>query len=103
MTQWITRLPTEQKIPGSSPGKIEILFYFISHQFIAFNKTYTDPFHAKMDIIIYFHKIINVNMFYLCKGVQTHIKLAYGVSTWLFRYPAFIWLLSIYLSECSTE
>ena len=23
VAQWITRLPTEQKIPGSSPGKIE--------------------------------------------------------------------------------
>ena len=23
VAQWITRLPTEQKIPGSSPGKLE--------------------------------------------------------------------------------
>jgi hypothetical protein len=26
VAQWITRLPTEQKIPGSSPGKIEIFY-----------------------------------------------------------------------------
>ena len=80
MAQWITRLPTEQKIPGSSPGKIGIivLFHFSSfYEFIAINKTYTDPFHAKMDIIIYIHKIINVNMFSLCKGVQTHINVAW--------------------------
>ena len=24
MAQWITRLPTEQKIPGSSPGRFNI-------------------------------------------------------------------------------
>ena len=28
VAQWITRLPTEQKIPGSSPGKIAYFFYF---------------------------------------------------------------------------
>ena len=27
MAQWITRLPTEQKIPGSSPGRVVLLFY----------------------------------------------------------------------------
>ena len=26
MAQWITRLPTEQKIPGSSPGKVALFF-----------------------------------------------------------------------------
>ena len=26
VAQWITRLPTEQKIPGSSPGKIGYFF-----------------------------------------------------------------------------
>ena len=30
VAQWITRLPTEQKIPGSSPGKVG-LFRLISH------------------------------------------------------------------------
>ena len=29
VAQWITRLPTEQKIPGSSPGKIDIFFVII--------------------------------------------------------------------------
>ena len=29
VAQWITRLPTEQKIPGSSPGKIAYFFYFL--------------------------------------------------------------------------
>lgn len=24
VAQWITRLPTEQKIPGSNPGKLEL-------------------------------------------------------------------------------
>ena len=28
VAQWITRLPTEQKIPGSSPGKVDISFFF---------------------------------------------------------------------------
>ena len=27
VAQWITRLPTEQKIPGSSPGKIYFLYF----------------------------------------------------------------------------
>ena len=27
VAQWITRLPTEQKIPGSSPGKVELLLF----------------------------------------------------------------------------
>ena len=29
VAQWITRLPTEQKIPGSNPGKIAPSFYFL--------------------------------------------------------------------------
>ena len=26
MAQWITRLPTEQKIPGSTPGRLGMFF-----------------------------------------------------------------------------
>ena len=26
VAQWITRLPTEQKIPGSSPGRFDTIF-----------------------------------------------------------------------------
>ena len=29
MAQWITRLPTEQKIPGSNPGKFGHFLFFI--------------------------------------------------------------------------
>ena len=28
VAQWITRLPTEQKIPGSTPGRLD--FFFLS-------------------------------------------------------------------------
>ena len=28
VAQWITRLPTEQKIPGSTPGRLESFFCF---------------------------------------------------------------------------
>ena len=34
VAQWITRLPTEQKIPGSSPGKVDISFFFLLHLFL---------------------------------------------------------------------
>ena len=53
VAQWITRLPTEQKIPGSSPGKIDsflVSFYFLSfHNFIAFIKTDALPLNEKID------------------------------------------------------
>ena len=29
VAQWITRLPTEQKIPGSNPGALDYLFFFV--------------------------------------------------------------------------
>ena len=28
VAQWITRLTTDQKIPGSNPGKVAIFFFF---------------------------------------------------------------------------
>ena len=31
VAQWITRLPTEQKIPGSNPGTLRKLFSFPLH------------------------------------------------------------------------
>ena len=31
VAQWITRLPTEQKIPGSSPGKVDSILFFFTH------------------------------------------------------------------------
>ena len=38
MAQWITRLTTDQKIPGSNPGKIENILswekYFLRHKFL---------------------------------------------------------------------
>ena len=34
VAQWITRLPTEQKIPGSSPGKVDNIFPTHHVQFI---------------------------------------------------------------------
>ena len=40
VAQWITRLPTEQKIPGSTPGRLEILFSIFesfSQVYILFN------------------------------------------------------------------
>ena len=47
VAQWITRLPTEQKIPGSSPGKIayfwSILFDFTSWPSRAFRCNCTLP------------------------------------------------------------
>ena len=33
VAQWITRLPTEQKIPGSTPGELDI-FFFIETGFL---------------------------------------------------------------------
>ena len=42
MAQWITRLPTEQKIPGSSPGRVAIFFYF---------RKFIIPESAKLDIL----------------------------------------------------
>ena len=30
VAQWITRLTTDQKIPGSDPGKVELLMIFYS-------------------------------------------------------------------------
>ena len=32
MAQWIRRLPTEQEILGSSPGKVKTFFYFLNDQ-----------------------------------------------------------------------
>ena len=29
MAQWITRLTTDQKIPGSNPGKLEFFYGYI--------------------------------------------------------------------------
>ena len=36
MAQWITRLTTDQKIPGSNPGKLELfpVFLCINFQFL---------------------------------------------------------------------
>ena len=28
VAQWITRLTTDQKIPGSNPGKVAFFFFF---------------------------------------------------------------------------
>ena len=28
MAQWITRLTTDQKIPGSNPGELEVFLFF---------------------------------------------------------------------------
>ena len=28
MAQWITRLTTDQKIPGSNPGRLDFFFFF---------------------------------------------------------------------------
>ena len=29
VAQWITRLTTDQKIPGSNPGKLDAFFFFL--------------------------------------------------------------------------
>jgi hypothetical protein len=29
VAQWITRLTTDQKIPGSTPGRLEVTFLFL--------------------------------------------------------------------------
>ena len=31
VAQWITRLPTEQKIPGSTPGRLDFFFLLKPH------------------------------------------------------------------------
>ena len=30
VAQWITRLTTDQKIPGSNPGKVAFFFFFLN-------------------------------------------------------------------------
>ncbi len=44
MAQWITRLPTEQKIPGSNPGRFEVFLVF----FVLFFRGF---FHTKTEML----------------------------------------------------
>ena len=37
MAQWITRLTTDQKIPGSTPGRLELFFSHVEQTFILYN------------------------------------------------------------------
>ena len=41
VAQWITRLTTDQKIPGSNPGELDFLYHFIYMWLL--NKTLTLP------------------------------------------------------------
>ena len=38
VAQWITRLPTEQKIPGSNPGALNKVFLILSNIFTIMQK-----------------------------------------------------------------
>jgi hypothetical protein len=31
MAQWLRRPPTEREIPGSNPGVIDLIFFFLKH------------------------------------------------------------------------
>ena len=54
VAQWITRLTTDQKIPGSNPGELVLLY--IKHVFfyVAFNCTWNDTLKSKRRVTLNF-------------------------------------------------
>ena len=48
MAQWITRLPTEQKIPGSSPGKVGIFDFFLKLSPTACRERFASLFQSSL-------------------------------------------------------
>ena len=56
VAQWITRLTTDQKIPGSDPGKL-VLILFFSDRFTFYQ---TFPI-VDLGITLFFHVYCNQN------------------------------------------
>ena len=61
VAQWITRLTTDQKIPGSNPGELDFLYHFIYMWLL--NKTLT---HPKIMLTFFSHLIYQVKCHVSC-------------------------------------
>ena len=56
VAQWITRLPTEQKIPGSSPGKIGFFSFYQNLIYLQLLIHYLPPPPFRLNMLIFYYK-----------------------------------------------